>query len=185
MTLSIHLFHPYQILPRIFGQVQEISGDDPDIHLWPDKKRNDLKINALQVASDIILQKSLKEGFGLTVTEAMWKGKVVVGGNCGGIKFQIQDGVNGFLVNSPAQAAERIIQGLRNPKKANQIGQNARQSVKENFLMPRLLNNYLELLEEISPRTQVQTMPGHPALPAGRPVRLSPLSQIRHFPAGI
>lgn len=151
---------------RILAEVQRSAGADPDIHLWADQKRNDLKINALQVASDVILQKSLKEGFGLTVTEAMWKGKVVIGGNCGGIKHQIKDGINGFLVASPEEAAERIIAVLQNPQKAVEIGKHAKESVRKNFLMPRLLNNYLEMIEELLPQTR----------------HLSPLSQIRQFP---
>ncbi|MBI4100119.1 glycosyltransferase [Candidatus Microgenomates bacterium] len=134
---------------RILEDVKKVAGSDPDIHLWADEKRDDLKINAVQVASDIILQKSLKEGFGLTVTEAMWKGKVVIGGNCGGIKFQIKDGKNGFLVNSPEEAAQKIIWTLKNPEKAEIIGQRAKKTVRKNFLIPRLLNDALKLFEEL------------------------------------
>ncbi|MDP3998118.1 MAG: glycosyltransferase [bacterium] len=137
---------------RIFGEVQEAAGCDPDIYLWADNKRSDLKINAIQVASDVILQKSLKEGFGLTVTEAMWKGKVIVGGNCGGIRLQIKDGVNGFLVDSPRQASERVIWVLKNPQKAKEIGRRAKDSVRRKFLMPRLLDDYLSLLTEALPQ---------------------------------
>lgn len=153
---------------RILADVQKAAQGDPNIYLWADKSRNDLKINAIQVASDIILQKSLKEGFGLTVTEAMWKGKVVIGGNCGGIKHQIKDGINGFLVASPEEAAERIIAVLQNPQKAKEIGKHAKESVRKNSLMPRLLNNYLKLLEEFLPQFRSKNSIAEPAWRNGR-----------------
>lgn len=103
-------------------------------------------VNALQKRSMIILQKSLREGFGLTVTEAMWKGTPVIGGNVGGIKTQIQDGENGFLVNSVEEAAQRIVQLAENEGLRNRIGQKGRETVRDNFLMTRLLENYLDLL---------------------------------------
>ena len=103
-------------------------------------------VNALQKRSMIILQKSLREGFGLTVTEAMWKGTPVIGGNVGGIKTQIQDGENGFLVNSIEEAAKRIVQLAENEGLRNQMGQKGRETVRDNFLMTRLLENYLDLL---------------------------------------
>jgi trehalose synthase len=103
-------------------------------------------VNALQKRSMIILQKSLREGFGLTVTEAMWKGTPVIGGNVGGIKTQIQDGENGFLVNSVEEASQRIVQLAENEGLRNRIGQKGRETVRDNFLMTRLLENYLDLL---------------------------------------
>ncbi len=102
-------------------------------------------VNALQRKSQVILQKSLREGFGLTVTEAMWKGVPVIGGNAGGIPAQIQDGVNGFLVSSSEEAAERLITLLKDGPLRTRIGRAARLSVQENFLMVRLLEQYLDL----------------------------------------
>lgn len=104
-----------------------------------------LLVNALQRRSAVVLQKSLREGFGLTVTEAMWKGQPVIGGNVGGIRYQIQDGVNGFLVNSVQEAAARIVQLLKDRSLHRKMGEKARQTVSEKFLMNRLAEQYLDL----------------------------------------
>ena len=103
-------------------------------------------VNALQSRSAVVVQKSIREGFGLTVTEAMWKGTAVVGGNVGGIKHQIEDGVNGYLVSSVEEAAQRIVQLLKDGELRRAMGQRARESVRERFLMIRLLEQYLDLL---------------------------------------
>lgn len=102
-------------------------------------------VNALQRRAAVVLQKSLSEGFGLTVTEAMWKGQPVIGGNVGGIRYQIEDGENGFLVDSVDEAAHRIGQLIQDPDMRQSMGQKARESVRENFLMTRLLEQYLDL----------------------------------------
>jgi trehalose synthase len=102
-------------------------------------------VNALQRRAAVILQKSLKEGFGLTVAEAMWKGAAVIGGNVGGIKHQIKDGYNGFLVDSIEEAADKIARLIDDKKLRSKIGKAARESVKKKFLMPRLLEDYLDL----------------------------------------
>ena len=103
-------------------------------------------MNALQSRSAVVVQKSIREGFGLTVTEAMWKATPVVGGNVGGIKYQIEDGVNGYLVSSVEEAAQRIVQLLKDEELRQAMGQKARESVRERFLMIRLLEQYLDLL---------------------------------------
>ena len=102
-------------------------------------------VNALQRRAAVVLQKSLREGFGLTVTEAMWKGSAVIGGNVGGIRHQIDDGENGFLVDSVDEAAERIVQLVQNPDLRERLGENARKTVQEHFLMPHMLERYLDL----------------------------------------
>jgi trehalose synthase len=102
-------------------------------------------VNALQSRAAVVLQKSLREGFGLTVTEAMWKGTPVVGGNVGGIRHQIKDGVNGFLVSSIEEAAARTIQLLKDKKLRIKMGKRARETVKKKFLMSRYLEQHLEL----------------------------------------
>jgi trehalose synthase len=102
-------------------------------------------VNALQRRAAVVIQKSIREGFGLTVTEAMWKGTAVIGGNVGGIRYQIQDGVNGFLVSSVEEAAERLVQLLKNEKLRRQMGEKAKQTVKERFLLIRLVEQYLDL----------------------------------------
>jgi len=102
-------------------------------------------VNALQRRADVVVQKSIREGFGLTVAEAMWKGKAVVGGNVGGIRHQIQDGVNGFLVSSVKETEDRILRLLKDENLRRRMGEKAKQTVKENFLMTRHLEQYLDL----------------------------------------
>src|SRR5215207_4654380 len=103
-------------------------------------------VNALQRRAAVVLQKSTREGFGLTVTEAMWKGAAVVGGNVGGIRRQITDGENGFLVDTIDQAAERIVQILRDPRLRARLGSRARETVRKNFLMSRLMEDWIDVL---------------------------------------
>jgi trehalose synthase len=109
-------------------------------------------VNALQRRAAVVLQKSLREGFGLTVTEAMWKGAAVIGGDCGGIRRQIEDGVSGFRVSTVEQAAERIVQLLKDADLRRRMGAAARESVRKDFLMSRLLEQYLDLFTAFEPR---------------------------------
>jgi trehalose synthase len=102
-------------------------------------------VNARQRRAAVILQKSVREGFGLTVTEAMWKGAAVIGGRCGGIKHQIQDGVNGFLVSSVEEAAAAIVRILKDKSIKERLGQEAGRSVEKRFLMSRELEQLLDL----------------------------------------
>ncbi len=102
-------------------------------------------VNALQSRAAVVLQKSLREGFGLTVAEALWKGTPVIGGDVGGIRFQIKDGENGFLVSSIKEAAEKIVLLLKNRKLRDSMGKKGREKVKKQFLMLRLLEDYLDL----------------------------------------
>jgi trehalose synthase len=131
---------------QVLEEVKAYAGDDPDIHileLAPDAHR---AINALQRGSAIILQKSLKEGFGLTVTEGLWKGKPVIGGDTGGIKLQVINHFNGFRVNTPEGAAMRIRYLLKHPDVMEVMGKNARQYVLDNYLITRHLREYLTLI---------------------------------------
>lgn len=139
---------------KVYHEVEKKTKGDPDIFLFfnPDRLGNltvDRFVNAFQTGSDIILQNSTKEGFGLTVSEAMWKGKAVIGGNVGGIKIQIQDKENGFLVSSSNQAAKRIIELFNNPKLKVDIEKKAKKTVLEKFLMPRFLRDYMLLLKDV------------------------------------
>ncbi len=108
-------------------------------------------VNALQRRSAVVLQKSIREGFGLTVAEAMWKGTPVIGGNVGGIRDQIEDGVNGFLVSSIEEAANRIVQLIADDKLRKQMGEQARETVRRNFLLTRYLEQYLDLFNSFHP----------------------------------
>ncbi len=112
---------------------------------------NDLLVNAIQRFSTVIIQKSVKEGFALTVTEALWKAKPVVASNVGGISQQVKDGVTGFLADPHDHKAfaDRIIKLLKDPKLAENIGKRAKEHIRENFLTTRLLSDYLDLLSDI------------------------------------
>jgi trehalose synthase len=138
----------------VLEEVRRAANNDPDIHILllpPDAHRT---INALQRAADIVLQKSTKEGFGLTVSEAMWKDKPVIGGDVGGIRLQVVDHFTGFLVRSPEGAALRIRYLLNRPKEREGIGQRAHRHVKENFLLTRHLREYLTLILALLHGTQ-------------------------------
>jgi trehalose synthase len=130
----------------VLQEVQQAASDHPDIHvllLPPDAHRT---INALQRAADIVIQKSIREGFGLTVAEGMWKGKPVIGGDTGGIRLQVFNHYTGFLVRTPEGAALRIRYLLHRTQLRRQIGERARQFVMDNFLITRHLREYLTLM---------------------------------------
>ncbi len=131
---------------EVLEEVQAAAADDPDIHvllLPPDAHRI---INGIQRLSDIVLQKSLKEGFGLTVTEAMWKEKPIIGGDVGGICIQVVNHLTGFRVNTPEGAALRIRYLLKDRELLAQYGKTARLLVLENYLLTRHLREYLTLM---------------------------------------
>jgi trehalose synthase len=129
---------------------EEHAGHDPDIHLLHFERNNDLEVNAFQTRSDVVIQKSVREGFGLVVTEAMWKGQAVVGGAVGGIPLQITDGDTGFLVHNAEECAEKVIYLLRNRDRAREMGARAKEHVRRNFLVPRHLRDYLRLFQRLS-----------------------------------
>lgn len=133
----------------ISEKVKEYIRGEKGIFLLADVEDNDRAVSAFQTASDIIIQKSTKEGFGLTVTEAMWKGAVVIASEAGGIKLQIKDGVNGFLINNIEEAADKITYVLKNPQTGERISQKAYESVKKNFLLPRLVLDHLRLFKKL------------------------------------
>ena len=105
-------------------------------------------VNALQRRAAVVLQKSIREGFGLTVTEAMWKGAAVVGGNVGGIRRQIKDGENGFLVNTVDETAHRIVQLVKDAGLRQKLGAKAKSTVRDNFLLTRLMEDWIDLILE-------------------------------------
>jgi trehalose synthase len=131
---------------QVLQEVKAFAGDDPDVHILELPSDAHRAINALQRSSDIIVQKSLKEGFGLTVTEGLWKGKPVIGGDTGGIRLQVINHFSGFRVNTPEGAALRIRYLLKHPEIMKTMGQNARQFVLDNYLITRQLREYLTLV---------------------------------------
>jgi len=112
---------------------------------------DDRVVNAVQRYSDVLIQKSIREGFGLTVTEALWKGRPVIGSKAGGIPIQIKDDYNGYLVDAHdiQGCADRAVEFLKNPKHAVEMGKRARESVRKKFLITRLLNDHLDLLVDM------------------------------------
>jgi len=127
----------------VLEEVKTAAENDPNIHILMLPADAHRIINALQRASDVVIQKSVKEGFGLTVTEGLWKGKPVIGGNTGGIRLQVVNHHTGFLVNSPEGAALRLRYLLENPDKMTDMGRKAREFVRENFLLTRQLRGYM------------------------------------------
>lgn len=134
-----------------FEKTARHAGEDYNIHLLTDLKGvGSLEVNAFQRASDVGLLKSTKEGFGLTVTESLWKEIPVVGGNVGGIPLQIINGETGFLVNSINEAAEKTYYLLKHPKESRIMGKKGKEHVRENFLITKHLKKYLELFLNLS-----------------------------------
>lgn len=130
----------------ILQEVKNAAMDDENIKILLLPSNAHRMINALQRAASIILQKSIKEGFGLTVTEALWKGKPVIGGNAGGIKLQVIQGQTGFVVNTPEGAAYRMRYLLQHPNIGAEMGQKGREYVRENFLITKQLSAHLTLI---------------------------------------
>ena len=129
---------------KVLEEVKLTAGKDEDVHilLLP---QNDIEVNALQSASTVIIQKSLKEGFGLTVAEALWKAKPVVASNVGGIPLQVKHKYSGLLCHSIEGAAFSIKQLLNSPEYAKKLGQNGREHIRNNFLLTRHLRDYMLL----------------------------------------
>lgn len=131
----------------VLAEVQEAVGGDPDVHVLQLPPEADLEINALQRAATIVLQKSIKEGFGVAASEAMWKGKPVIGSTAGGIAAQIVDGVTGYTVHSTEGVAFRARYLLNNPGVIQRMGGAGREHVRRNFLVTRHLSDYLTLVK--------------------------------------
>jgi trehalose synthase len=126
---------------------EEHRAGDPDVFLLSNLQGvGNLEVNAIKRESDVVVQKSLREGFGLVVAEGMWKDKPVVAGNTGGIRLQIEDGDSGYLVDSVEQCAVRVAELLADPALRNAIGGAARERVRENYLTPREIEDHLRML---------------------------------------
>jgi len=123
---------------------------DPDIHILNNLNNvGAIEVNAFQSHCDVVIQKSTREGFGLTVTEAIWKARPFIGGAVGGIPLQVSDGETGFLVSSVEQCAERAVEILEDPALGRRLGRAGKESARRNFLTPRLLRDCLKLFEQL------------------------------------
>jgi trehalose synthase len=139
---------------RVWEQIEEARGGDRDIHLLSNLHQvGAVQINAFQRVASVMVQKSLREGFGLTVSEALWKGRPVVGGRAGGIKLQIREGFDGYLVDSVEECAQRIVDLLADPVGADAMGAQGREHVRKNFLSTRELEDWLCLFGELGEGT--------------------------------
>lgn len=135
---------------EVYNRVRDQAGGDRDVHILTNLNGiGSHEVNAFQRVADVAVQKSIREGFGLVVSEAVWKGTPVVAGDTGGIPLQIQNSVGGFLVDSVAECAERTFYLLAHPDEARRIANRGRQRISERFLTPRLLVDELRLLRSI------------------------------------
>ncbi|MFI5045978.1 MAG: glycosyltransferase [Acidimicrobiia bacterium] len=135
---------------EVYRQIQrEVDGDD-DVHVFTNLVGvGNVEVNAFQRLSDVVIQKSLREGFGLVVSEALWKGTPVVAGRAGGIPLQMQDGVGGFLVDGVEECATRVCELLDDPARRHELGELGRAHVQRRFLLPRLIADELRLYHSV------------------------------------
>jgi trehalose synthase len=133
---------------EFFNSTMAYADGDPDIHILNNLNSvGAIEVNAFQSQADVVIQKSTREGFGLTVSEALWKGRPFIGGNVGGIPLQVQDGETGFLVSSPEECAERSLRVLREPDLGKRLGRAGKEHVRKHFLTPRLLRDWLNIFQ--------------------------------------
>ncbi len=135
---------------EFFNTTLQYAADDPDIRILNNLNNvGAIEVNAFQSQAAVVLQKSTREGFGLTVTEALWKARPTIGGDVGGIPLQISDGESGFLVSSAEECAQRCLEILRDPELGQRLGRAGKEQTRERFLMPRLLREYAQLIHDL------------------------------------
>jgi trehalose synthase len=131
---------------EFFNSTMEYAQGDPDIKILNNLNNvGSIEVNAFQSQAEVVIQKSTREGFGLTVTEALWKARPFIGGDVGGIPLQVQDGQTGYLVSSADECADRALRFLREPEHGRQLGRAGKEHVRRQFLMPRLLRDWLRV----------------------------------------
>jgi trehalose synthase len=132
-----------------FNSTVKHAGGDPDIHILNNfNSVGAIEVNAFQSQADVLIQKSTREGFGLTVSEALWKGRPFIGGDVGGIPLQVEDGASGYLVSSVDECAQRALQILGDPDLGKSLGRRGKENVRANFLTPRLLRDWLKMFSD-------------------------------------
>lgn len=135
---------------RILETINEESAKDKDIYVFTNLTGvGNMEVNAFQRGADVVIQKSLREGFGLVVSEALWKGKPVVAGRAGGIPMQFPEAYRHFLVESVEDCAERALELLENPAKRELFGEAGRERIRQEFVLPRLIRDELSLIKEL------------------------------------
>jgi trehalose synthase len=135
---------------EFFNSTMAYGQGDPDIHILNNLNNvGAIEVNAFQSQADVMIQKSTREGFGLTVSEALWKARPFIGGDVGGIPLQVQDGKTGYLVRSPEECADRAVRILREPELGKQLGRAGKERVRSHFLTPRLLLDWLRIFHSL------------------------------------
>ncbi len=163
----------------VYRQLRDATHDERWIHIFTNLQGvGNVEVNAFQTLSDVVVQKSLREGFGLVVSESLWKGTPVVAGRAGGIPLQMADGVGGFLIDGVEDCARAIVKLLRDPDLGRALGESGRARVRERFLIPRLVLNELALLRSLAAGRPVDHAAGHDpvcgmAVTGARPVELT------------
>jgi trehalose synthase len=133
-----------------FNRTVAHAAGDPDIHILNNFNNvGAIEVNAFQSQADVVIQKSTREGFGLTVSEAIWKGRPFIGGRVGGIPLQIEDGQSGFLVDTPEECADRSLRILDDPQLGKDLGRRGKEHVRTHFLTPRLLRDWLRIFQSL------------------------------------
>jgi trehalose synthase len=131
---------------EFFNSTLEYAQGDPDIKILNNLNNvGSIEVNAFQSQAEVVIQKSTREGFGLTVSEALWKARPFIGGDVGGIPLQVQNGQTGFLVSSAEECADRALQILREPELGRQLGRAGKEHVRRQFLTPRLLRDWMRI----------------------------------------
>lgn len=146
---------------EVYRTIREQVGDDPEIHVFTNLVGvGNIEVNAFQMLSDVVVQKSIREGFGLVVSETLWKGTPVVAGRAGGIPLQMADGVGGVLVDTVDECAAAIGALLADRTRAQALGEAGRDRVREHFLLPRLVLNHLQLMRALATERPLAREPG-------------------------
>jgi glycosyltransferase involved in cell wall biosynthesis len=134
---------------EFFNSTMAYADGDPDIHILNNLNNvGAIEVNAFQSQADVVIQKSTREGFGLTVSEALWKARPFIGGKVGGIPLQVQDGETGYLVSSPDECADRSLRILQEPDLGKRLGRSGKEHVRKHFLTPRLLRDWLRIFRD-------------------------------------
>jgi trehalose synthase len=136
---------------QFFNSTIEHADGDPDVKILNNLNNvGSIEVNAFQSQADVVIQKSTREGFGLTVAEALWKARPTIGGDVGGIPLQIEDGESGYLVSSPAECADRTLRVLAEPELGKRLGRTGKEHMRARFLTPRLLRDWLEVFRKLA-----------------------------------
>jgi trehalose synthase len=134
---------------EFFNSTLEYAQGDPDIKILNNLNNvGAIEVNAFQSQADVVIQKSTREGFGLTVSEALWKARPFIGGDVGGIPLQVKDGETGYLVSSPEECAQRALEILREPELGKRLARAGKEHVRQHFLTPRLLRDWLRIFSD-------------------------------------